>query len=235
MEHYENEEEIDLNELFNIIKRNIIVILGVAFVAGVVGFLFTTLLVDKEYVSDGMIIVNNRKQDGASNITNDEINSAKGLTSVYSIIIKSDPVLETVKTNLNLSMTISELRSTLSINSVDGTQVMNIKSQTKDAKLSAAIVNEILGVAHEFLIEKVEAGSVQVVSPAKVNSLAVSPNPKRNSVLMFAVALMGMSGIFIVISLLDKSIKSEQDLENHLGVPILGVIPNVDSVRGPSK
>lgn len=235
MEHYENEEEIDLSELFNIIKKNALVILSVAIAAALVTFMFTTFFVDKQYVSDGMIIINNRKQDGASNITNDEINSAKGLTSVYSIIIKSDPVLETVISNLNLPMSISQLKSTLSINAVDGTQVMNIKSQTKDPKLSADIVNEVLEVAPDFLIEKVEAGSVQIVSPAKVNKSSVSPNPKRNSILMFAVSLMGMSGLFILISLLDKSIKSEQDLEKYLGVPILGVIPNADSVRGPLK
>ena len=229
-----NQEEISLYEIYAILKRKIVQIVLVTVVLTLLTFLYSSLLVTKNYSSSGTIIVNNRRDEGA-NITNDEINSAKGLASVYSIVIKSDPIMDKVISNLGLDMTTKELQNAISVNSVNATQVMEIKATTKNAELSADIVNEILKVSPEEIISKVEAGSVNVISPAKVNNNAVSPNSKRNALLVGVLTAMVMSGIFLLIDLLDKRVKSEEDLEKYLGYPLLGIIPNVDSVKGDVK
>lgn len=230
-----NQEEIDLTEIYTIIKRSILVILALASASAILVFAYTKVFVAKQYTSSGTFIVNNRKTDTGGNITNDEINSAKGLTSVYSIIIKSDPVVDAVINNLSLDYTTGQLQSMLSVSAVDNTQVMKVSVKTKSAEEAAAIVNEILQIAPEFIVDKVEAGSVKIISDAKVHPKAVAPNASRSAVLIFAVVAMGSAGVIVLINLMDKSIKSEQDIEKHLGIPLLGIIPNTDSVRGHVK
>lgn len=229
-----SQEEIDLMEIVTIIKRRLGKILVVAVISAVAIFLYTKVFVPKQYVSSGKIIVNNRRTEGTS-ITNDEINSAKGLTEVYSIVIKSDPIMNQVIDNLNLDLTSEKLQSMVTVSSVNGTQVMSISAKTLKPEVAAQIVNEILKVAPEEIIAKVEAGSVNIISEAVVNNVAVAPNASRNAVLVAVVVAMGMSGIYILLELLDKSLKSPEDIERELGYPLLGIIPNTNSVKGASK
>lgn len=229
-----SQEEIDLMEIVTIIKRRLGKILVVAVISAVAIFLYTKVFVPKQYVSSGKIIVNNRRTEGTS-ITNDEINSAKGLTEVYSIVIKSDPIMNQVIDNLNLDLTSEKLQSMVTVSSVNGTQVMSISAKTLKPEVAAQIVNEILNVAPEEIIAKVEAGSVNIISEAVVNNVPVAPNASRNAVLVAVVVAMGMSGIYILLELLDKSLKSPEDIERELGYPLLGIIPNTNSVKGASK
>lgn len=234
MDNNNNQEEINLSEIVSIIKRHLIKIVVVAAISAVTIFLYTKIFVPKQYVSSGKIIVNNRRTEGTS-ITNDEINSAKGLTAVYSIVIKSDPIINRVIDNLKLDMSTSKLQSLISVNSVDGTQVMNISAKTTNPDLSAQIVNEILKVAPEDIVEKVEAGSVNIISEAIVSHSSVGPNASRSALLVGIIVALGMIGIYILFEFLDKTLKSPEDIERELGYPVLGIIPNTDSVRGASK
>lgn len=234
MNNNNNQEEINLSEIASIIKRHFIKIVVVAVISAVTIFLYTKIFVPKQYVSSGKIIVNNRRTEGTS-ITNDEINSAQGLTEVYSIVIKSDPIMNRVIDNLKLDFTTGQLQSMISVSSVNGTQVMSISATTLSPEVSAQIVNEILKVAPEDIIAKVEAGSVNIISEAVVNPVAVAPNASRNAILVAVVVGMGMAGIYILLELLDKTLKSPEDIERELGYPLLGIIPNTDSVKGASK
>lgn len=230
----DHNEEISLYEIYSILKRHIIKITLVTVVFTVVTFFYSSVFITKQYSSSGTIIVNNRRDEG-SVITNDEINSAKGLASVYSIIIKSDPIMNDVIKNLKLDMTTKDLQSLVSVSSVDATQVMRITAKNSNATLAADIVNEILKIAPEELVDKVEAGSVKVISEAVVTDKAISPNSKRNALLVGVLSASVMSGAYLLIELLDKRIKSQEDIEKYLGYPVLGIIPNVESVKGGLK
>ena len=59
-------------------------------------------LITPQYESSALMIVNTR-QDTTSTVTSDQINSATKLVSTYSIIIKSDTVLQQVIDDLGLS------------------------------------------------------------------------------------------------------------------------------------
>lgn len=235
MDNSNIQEEINLSEIVSIIKRHFIKIVVVAAISAVTIFLYTKIFVPKQYVSSGKIIVNNRRTEGGTSITNDEINSAKGLTAVYSIVIKSDPIMNRVIDNLKLDMTTNKLQSMISVSPVNGTQVMNISAKTTNPELSAQIVNEILKIAPEDIVAKVEAGSVNIISEAVINSSPVSPNASRNALLTASLVAIGLGAIYILLELLDKTLKSPDDIEKELGYPVLGIIPNTDSVRGASK
>lgn len=227
-------DEIDLAELFAIIKRNIIKIIIVGIVLGSFSFVFTKFFIDKQYESSGTLIVNTKQKEGIS-ITSDEIRSAQNLASVFAIIIKSEPVLGQVISNLNLEMDMIQLSKLVSVNSVDQTQVMKVSVKTKTPELSSRIANEILNVSPEIIVDTVEAGSVKLISPARVNPDPVSPNIRLNTLIAAVLGIMLSTGAFILVNILDNTFKSEEDIERYLGVPLLGVIPNVESVKGGTK
>jgi capsular polysaccharide biosynthesis protein len=53
----------------------------------------------------------------------------------------------------------------------------------------------------------------------------VAPNPKLNIAVAFMLALMLGVGISFLLDYLDDTIKTEEDIETLLGVPVLTSIP----------
>ena len=227
-------DEIYLSEILTIIKRNILVIIATGILLATFAFVVTSFFIDKKYVSSGTMIVNNKKME-SEQITSDEIRSAQNLASVFTIVIKSEPVLGQVASNLRLDMDTEELSKLVSVTSVDQTQVMEVSVKTKDPKLSSEIANEILLVSPDIIVNTVEAGSVKLISPAHVDEDPVSPNVLQNTMIAGVLGVMLSAGVFILINILDKTFKSEEDIEKQLGVPLLGVIPKVESVKGGAK
>ena len=100
----ENEEydTIDLLEVLNAVRQHIAVLILCTLATAIAGFAITHFLITPQYESSALMIVNTR-QDTTSTVTSDQINSATKLVSTYSIIIKSDTVLQQVIDDLGLS------------------------------------------------------------------------------------------------------------------------------------
>lgn len=70
-----------------------------------------------------------------------------------------------------------------------------------------------------------QAENTQVVEPAQVPVTAVSPNPKRNTILAFVVALLVAAGAVVLAERLDRRLHDSRDVEKLTGTPLLAQIP----------
>ena len=185
-----------------------------------------------QYESSALMIVNTR-QDTTSNVTSDQINSATKLVSTYSIIIKSDTVLQQVINDLGLSLTYGELKDRVTVDAVDDTQVMKITVRSNNPEWAQQVCNKITEVSPDAILEAVEAGSVKVISQAPVPTEPVSPNVLKNTGLAGMVGLVLCLGVIFLQVLLDNKIKSEEDIAKYLDLTVVGVIPEYE--RGKKK
>ena len=148
-----------------------------------------------KYDSSALMIVNTR-QDVNANVTSDQINSATKLVSTYSIIIKSDTVLQQVIDNLGLNLTYAQLNKRVTVAAVDDTQVMKITVQSDSPEWARQVCEQIITVAR-MIKEAVEAGSVKVISNPSLATEPVSPNIKKNTMLAAAVGFVLVIGIIV--------------------------------------
>lgn len=126
----EEYETIDLRELFLLVKKNILMILAVTIASAVVGFLISAFLLSPQYEASATLIVNSREdQTAQTTITNDQITSATKLVDTYSVILTSDTVLDKAIADLELTLDYEELLDKVTVESVNGTQVMKISVQ----------------------------------------------------------------------------------------------------------
>lgn len=220
-------ETIDLREIFAILKNNIILIVAATVIAAVVGGLVTMFLITPQYEAEAAIIVNTRQDQNAS-VTNDQLTSAKNLVPTYSIIIKSDTVLNPVIKELSLDMTYDQLKAKVTVSALDATQVMGVSVRDPDPALAKSIVAKIVEVAPEIVRDMVEAGSVKVVSAARVGEKPVSPKAAQNIAISALVGLVLSVGYAFLREMLNNTFKTDEDLHRHLGVVVLGVIPEVE-------
>ena len=190
----EEYETIDLRELFLLVKKNILMILAVTIASAVVGFLISAFLLSPQYEASATLIVNSREdQTAQTTITNDQITSATKLVDTYSVILTSDTVLDKAIADLELTLDYEELLDKVTVESVNGTQVMKISVQDEDPVLAQRIVANIVEQAPEIIIQTVKAGSVEVISQAKTAEEPVSPKKVMNT------AIAGILGLVLAV------------------------------------
>lgn len=226
MDNEEN-EVIDLTEILSAVRQHLLELIFVTLAAALVGFMASKFLMTPKYDSSALMIVNTR-QDVNANVTSDQINSATKLVSTYSIIIKSDTVLQQVIDNLGLNLTYAQLNKRVTVAAVDDTQVMKITVQSDSPEWARQVCEQIITVAPDVIKEAVEAGSVKVISNASLATVPVSPNIKKNTMLAAAVGFVLVIGIIVLQVLLDNKINTEEDVTKYLDMTVLGVIPQYD-------
>lgn len=220
--------EIDLFEILSILKSNLLWIILSAVLFAIAGWAYTTYAITPQYEASVNMIVNT-KTDNTSAVSTDTINSARNLVSTYAIIIKSNTVLNQVIKDLDIdNMTYDTLEGKVSVNAINDTQVMRVAVQDPDPELARKIVKEIAKISPEEIVDAVEAGSCKVVSQVRVSSSPISPNVTKNTALAAIVGIAVVMVIVVVKSLLANYIVDDDDIQKYLGLPILGVIPEIE-------
>ena len=228
MEDNQDYETIDLLELLGVVRRHIVALLLTTVLAAAAGFAVSKFLMTPQYQASALMIVNTR-QDTTANVTSDQLNSASKLVSTYSIIVKSDTVLNQVIANLGLNMSYETLAGKVGVAAVDDTQVMEITVTDANPDGARQVCEQITQVAPDAILTAVEAGSVKVISAASVDPDPVSPNVMRNTAIAGVLGLVVCLGVLFLQVLLDNKINTEEDVTKQLGLNVIGVIPDYEN------
>ncbi|MFT8887481.1 MAG: Wzz/FepE/Etk N-terminal domain-containing protein [Ethanoligenens sp.] len=223
-------QELDLERIFMILKKGWRLVLVVAVLGLVVGFCSSKWLIAPQYASSTMLVVNAANtQNTTTTITNDQLTTAQELVNTYSVILKSDTVLDQVISDLNLNTDVNAFSKRITVEGVNQTQVLKITVRDKNPQMSKNIANDIAHVAPGIIIKTVKAGSVEIVSAAKLELKPVFPNITLFSIGGLIIGLVGALLVIIVRDLLDNSFDSDQDVEDRLGISVIGVIPIINT------
>lgn len=234
-----NKEEysISIVDILTLLKRYLIIIILIGVIGGAGGLILSNYFMTPIYQAKAQMIVNTRK-DLTSTVTNDQINSAKNLVPTYALIICSHAVLDPVIENLNLSISFERLKGKISVSAIEDTQVMEISVNDANPRLAEKIASEILVVAPDVLVDTVGAGSVKIVESAYSTHTPIAPNKKSYTLMGALGGVVLVAAIIILRALLDRTYKTELDVQSDLGLSVLGVIPSIESclkVEGKGK
>ena len=222
-----NEEEtIDLLELARLLWAHAVQIVAVAVAAAVVCLLVCMFVLTPKYQASINMIVNTR-QDSSSTFTSDNFNTAKNLISTYAVIIKGNTVLNEVIQDLDLDMTYDDLYNMIEVTSVDSTQIMQITVTDTDAARAGTIVETIARIVPDVLVEKVEAGSCKTVSDVEIDPHKVFPQTTKYVVLAGLLGAVVVCAVLVLAHLLHDTVADDEDIQKKLGLPVLGLIPEV--------
>ena len=226
------EETIDLREYFQIIKKRFWIIALLAVIAMVASGLISFFVLSPVYEAKTTLIVNTDKNPESTTLTGDQLNVTQKLAVTYGEIIKSRTVLDEVNDTLKLDMSYGELAGKVSVAPLKDTQIISVTVQDTNARRATDIANTIPKVFTKEAKRITKANSVEVIDQAMQPTAPIKPNKVMN--IAIAGVLGVMIGLFVIFLLeyLDNKIKTPQDIEKHLGLPLLGVIPDEFSKKG---
>ncbi|MCH1960641.1 YveK family protein [Romboutsia hominis] len=223
------EETIDLKEYFLIIKKRFWIIALLTVLAAIISGVLSFFVLKPVYQANSTLIVNTEQNEETNILTGDQFTVTQKLAVTYGEIIKSRAVIEPVIKKLDLDKTYEELVEQIVVSPVKDTQIIDISVEDQNPKKARDIANEIPKVFTKEAKRITNANSVEVIDKAIIPENPIKPNKAMNVAIAAVLGLM--IGLFVVFlkEYLDNKIKTPQDIEKHLDLPILGVIPNEGS------
>ncbi len=76
---------------------------------------------------------------------------------------------------------------------------------------------------------QMDLGTVQIVDRAEVPKTPVRPRKLLNMLLAAVLSILGSVGLALLLEYMDDSIKSHEDIERYVKLPLLGVVPAIKS------
>ncbi|MCM3597502.1 Wzz/FepE/Etk N-terminal domain-containing protein [Metabacillus idriensis] len=223
------EETISLKELFQTLKKRLSLIIIITAIAAATSGIISYFILTPIYQSSTQILVNQAKSDQQAFQYN-EVQTNLQLINTYTVIIKSPAILDKVIDQLKLDTTSSELNKKVAVSSEQDSQVVTISVEDEDPKKSAEIANTVALVFKKEISKIMSVDNVSVLSQAEVgiDPSPIKPRPVMNIAIALVVGLMAGVGLAFLLEFLDNTIKNEQDIEKHLGLPVLGAITRID-------
>lgn len=220
--------EIDMLYLLRKLWSRKFFIIFIALAVGIVALLGSIFFIKPKYTSTTRIYVVSRSSD--SSLTNQDLQAGSYLVNDYKEVITSNEVLSSVIDQENLSLSTSELSNMISVSIPTDTRVISISVEDTDAQEASDIANTIREVAAEKIKSVTKVDDVTTLEAAEVASKPSSPNIKRNAALGALVGgFLAIVGI-LVLEVLDDRVRRPEDVEEVLGMTLLGVVPDIDKL-----
>ena len=226
-------EELDLKEMFNLFWKQKVQIILIVLIFMVIGIIYTVGFVKPVYTSSTTLVLatmENKKSSTSSEetLTTADITINSKLVSTYSELVKSKKVLRKVIANLGTKLDEEKLRKNITVKSVKDTELIEITVTDEEPEIASRVANQIAKVFIENVKEIYNLNNVHIVDEAEVADAPSNIHHVRNIVIFAFIGLVISVVYVLILNMLDTTIKSAEDVEKLLGLPVLASIPIYD-------
>lgn len=220
--------EIDVLSLLRTIWRKKFLILLTAILTTGLAFAYSAFLLTPQYDSTTRLYVVTQSSDNGAGITNQDLQAGSFLVKDYKEIILSQDVLKNVTTTLGIT---EDIKDKLTVTIPTDTRILSITVRDSDPNQAATIANTLRDEAAKKIIEVTKVSDVTTLEAALPAEKPSTPQTKRNLVLGFIVGAFLATALVLVLEVLDDRVKRPQDIEEGLGMTLLGVVPQADKLK----
>ncbi|CYY09985.1 capsular biosynthesis protein CpsC [Streptococcus suis] len=223
-----NTIEIDILLLLKTIwRKKFLIIITALFGAGI-AFVYSSFLVTPQFDSTTRIYVVSQNVEAGAGLTNQELQAGTYLVKDYKEIILSQDVLTQVATELNLK---ESLKEKISVSIPVDTRIVSISVRDADPNEAARIANSLRTFAAQKIVEVTKVSDVTTLEEAVPAEEPTTPNIKRNILLGLLAGGILATGIILAMEVLDDRVKRPQDIEEVMGLTLLGVVPDSKKLK----
>lgn len=221
---------MELKEYFYIIKKRALLIVLITLVATLVSGIISYFVIKPVYKADISVIIGKTEKDNAAISPNySDVMMYQTMVKTYSEFAMSRTVSEDVIKKLNLEpMKASELLSMITVAPKGTTEFLTITVKSKDAEQAMKIANQLAKSLKEVSATIKKSDNVMLLDEAQLPMNQDSPKPILNMAIAFFLGIMISVGLVFMIEFLDNTIKTQEDVEKLLGLPVIGLIPLVN-------
>ena len=226
-------EEINLQDLFKYFVSKILVIVLVTVFFGLIGSLYLLFVQTPMYKSTTtLLLANVSGMDGSSSsITTNDITLNQKLVSTYREIIKSRKVLKQVIDDLDLDYGYEQLASLITVGSVNDTEIIKVTVKNKDPLVAMKIADEVADTFCDEIVNFYQIQNVNIIDKAELNDTPYNVNLVKQIFIYLLIGFVVSCAVVFIMYYFDTTIKTKEEIEEKVGLPVLGIIPVKKEVR----
>ena len=217
----QNVETIDLMDVFGVIGAKIRTILLSTGIVALIAFLITRFLIVPEYSSTAKLYVLSK----STSITSlADVQMGASLTSDYTQVVASRPVIDQVIKDLDLDTDYDALSKKVTVENPTDTRIINITVTDRSVKHAKKIADRIAEVSAEFIGNKMDQDPPTIIQKGYTDSGPVNIQPLRNTVIGALIGFLVAAAVAIISFYLNDTIQTPEDAEK-IGLHVLGSLP----------
>ncbi|GAA4707921.1 YveK family protein [Brevibacillus fulvus] len=225
-------ETIDVSAIAKVLRKRVRLILLVVTLSVAISGWISFFVLAPQYEAKATFVVQGNSQ-GEDSLYND-IRANQELVKTYGAIIRSNRIAEEVIQSLQLPLTPEQLLKKIRVQETEQSLVTTIRVIYGDPATAARIAN---GIAESFkrnVGQIMKVDNVTILDEANPEGKAVQifPQPWLYVAVVFFLSLLGSIGFSFFLEYLDQTIRSEEQIEQVLAIPVLGVISTLESSQG---
>ena len=220
--------EISLLDLYKILKHNFILIVVLTLLAGTIAGVFAFVIVDPKYKSNADIMVQVPFEGSSENF---DLLNAQRLLPTVAEFLKSERVLDNVITELDLDLSVNQIKSGLSIRSSTTSYFIYISYESTDRQLSRDVVNTVILEAVKLANTDDDFSIFRnKITQTSTGKLGGYSSPNRPLYVVIGLILGGILGVGIALvkELFNNTFRTKEQLENSFDIQVLGIIPQFE-------
>lgn len=208
-------EEMEFKNVLRNIWNNKLIILLIICISIIIGWCYSYIILEPIYQTSTTLLLEQKK------VNDDSV-------STYSSLIKTKDVLNQIIQNSGIKITQEELKSSISVKSISGTELIKITVENNNPENASILANEAANVFNEKIAKEIyNLENIHIVEIAEVNNEPSNINHKKDLIMAFFIGILLASAYIFIITILDTTIKSSEEVEAETELIVLGTIPEI--------
>lgn len=218
-----------LLELLTLLRKHLKLVIMLPIVCMVAMGLASVLMMNDTYTATtDMYVLASSEGSNSSSALSSDLSASQMLTNDVATLLQSDRVMSDAADQLGLP----NLRGyNITVTSESTTRVITLQVTSSDAQGSANVANALADCVSNVAQEVMNVESVNVIDEAPTPEQPSGPNR------MLYVAVAAMAGLFaavaivVLMDVIDTRVRSAEDVEELLELPVIGRIPEMKGGR----
>ena len=151
------------------------------------------------------------------------------LIQTYSELIRSLDLIQGAIDTYNIDISANEVFNNLTVTSSSKSLVLNVSYISTDRELARDVIEAVTKQFVATAGDYISNGKINVMQKVRLPNNPISPNKKMN--IGIAVVIGFVLGVILalLLELLDNTFKSREQVEEYLGIPVVGIIPESEN------
>ena len=218
-----------LLELLHLLKKHLklVIVLPLVCALAVSGYSFVAMK-NTYTASVSMYVLVQRENSANATSLNSDLSASQMVTNDVAPLLKSDRGVAETARDLNMD----SLRGySTSVTSSTTSRVLTLEVTGTDPQRAADVANKMAEKVSEVAREVMSVDSVNVVDSAKVPTSPSGPNRPLYIAVGLLAGLFVAVAIVVIADMLNTKVRGEDELEELLGIPVIGRIPVMKGER----
>ena len=215
---------MNVNDILRIFRKWILLIILLPLVALMASAFYNYQIATVEYTSYADILVFHQQND--ETLTGGDLTTSDKVINDFIYIAGTSPIRLEAANRMNV--TVGALNACqITVTKQTDTRVVRIQVVSSQPEFAEKAVQAITTVSVEYAKEYLQTENIRTIEPACAGYRS-GPNSLRNTLLGGVMGLAAAIAIALLVEMLNTTIRTAEDVEKLLQLPVLAKIPRFD-------